>query len=340
MKRFLQMLLMATSLVAARADALDKDAIVRLLRAGVSEDTIILIVQRENSQYALTVDDVVDLKDVGASDRLINALVSRNTVSRLPTMSSEVIIHSAAVPKDHGLLLIKNECSWPLTFAWDSDRKNIYVHRGPSSLTSVSLGYGQTTQITLRTGTWDVAWLGQDEALEVKIKEGRTSVLTLRAERDGSIVGIYSYDGVIRDSGVLWTAVDRESERQLQRELERAREATEELARATERLRSERTTVIIEKRTYPCPPPAVVVKPFVHHPPVVIAPQPPVVVKPFPSHPPVVVCPPSPPPPVVVKPFPSHPPVVVVPQTTSPSIRRDGWSIWFGYDRNRGWWNW
>ncbi|MCX7935977.1 MAG: hypothetical protein N3A66_12045, partial [Planctomycetota bacterium] len=182
MTRILQIPIMAMCLMVANASALDKNAIIRLLREGVAEDTIILIVQRENQPYNLTVDDVVDLKDAGASDRLINVLLGQSAGRRLPAATSEVVIQSASVPKDHGVLLVRNECSWPLTIALDHEHKKLYVHRGSSALPSVSLACGQTTQLILRTGTWDVAWLGQDEALEAKVKEGRTSVLSLRPE--------------------------------------------------------------------------------------------------------------------------------------------------------------
>jgi len=332
MKKILQITTMAICLMAADMDttqALDKESIIRLLREGVSEDTIILIVRRENRQYNLTVDDVGDLKHAGASDALLNAMLGQNAARRASTASNVVVIHSSAVPNDHGILLVRNESAWDLTIAWNRDRKNIYVHRGVSAQPSVTLACGQTYQIVMHTGTWDVSWLGQDEALEVKIKEGRTSVLTLRAEIDGSIVGVYSSDGVIRASGVLWTAVDRERERRLERELERAREAAEDLAREAERLRSERgTAIIIERQTRHCPPPPVVIA----------SPSHPVIVKPFPSHPPVVIAPPPPAPPVVVKPFPSHPPVVVYP--TQPPRCYDGWSIWYRSSRSSGWWNW
>jgi len=72
--------LMAGATVAA---ALDLDDIIRLKLADVDEETIVQVVEQDGTVFLLTVDDIIDLKDAGASEWLIRRLMATSDPSVL-----------------------------------------------------------------------------------------------------------------------------------------------------------------------------------------------------------------------------------------------------------------
>jgi len=61
--------------MAPSANALDLDDVIRLKVAGIGEDTILKLVEVERAVFYLSVQDMIDLKDAGASDYLIRELI-------------------------------------------------------------------------------------------------------------------------------------------------------------------------------------------------------------------------------------------------------------------------
>ena len=54
------------------------DDLAKLLKAGVSEDVIIAFINSSNVRYALSPDTIVQLKAMGASDKVITAAIQRS----------------------------------------------------------------------------------------------------------------------------------------------------------------------------------------------------------------------------------------------------------------------
>lgn len=54
------------------------DDLAKLLKAGVSEDVIIAFINSSNVRYALSPDNIVQLKAMGASDKVITAAIQRS----------------------------------------------------------------------------------------------------------------------------------------------------------------------------------------------------------------------------------------------------------------------
>ncbi|MCK4412842.1 MAG: hypothetical protein KAY32_04800 [Candidatus Eisenbacteria sp.] len=67
--------ILALGPAAAPAGAIDLDEILRLERAGVSEETILKVVEVDQAFFYLSVDDIIDLKDAGASEWFIRELM-------------------------------------------------------------------------------------------------------------------------------------------------------------------------------------------------------------------------------------------------------------------------
>ncbi|HYL93515.1 MAG TPA: hypothetical protein VEW69_10200, partial [Alphaproteobacteria bacterium] len=60
----------------------------KLVKAGMGEDVILSMVNSQSGQYSLGTDNLIALKQAGASDRVISAMVTRNTGSTRPTINS------------------------------------------------------------------------------------------------------------------------------------------------------------------------------------------------------------------------------------------------------------
>lgn len=58
--------------------AVDLDDLIRMLEAGVGEEVILKVVDADHTEFALTSDDLIDLKDAGASDWLLEELLDRS----------------------------------------------------------------------------------------------------------------------------------------------------------------------------------------------------------------------------------------------------------------------
>ena len=85
---------------------LDNEAILKLLKAGLSEDVIVGMVNNQPGKYSTSTDDVIALKSAGVSDKIIAAMVNKTSVpaptaevkkdaSAPVTPPSELILHDA-----------------------------------------------------------------------------------------------------------------------------------------------------------------------------------------------------------------------------------------------------
>jgi|GEM_PF-4020038 len=64
--------------VAAVAHAMDLDDVERMLQAGIGEDVVLKALDASRSQFVVTSDDLVALKEAGASDWFLDQLLDRN----------------------------------------------------------------------------------------------------------------------------------------------------------------------------------------------------------------------------------------------------------------------
>ncbi len=64
--------------------ALNNEGIVKLVKAGLSEDLIVSMVNNQPGNYSLTADDVIALKQAGVSDKIIAAMVARGSATPTP----------------------------------------------------------------------------------------------------------------------------------------------------------------------------------------------------------------------------------------------------------------
>src|ERR1700721_390536 len=58
---------------------LDNDAILKLVRTGLSEDLILSIVSNEPGKYSLAADDLARLRDAGVPDKVVAAMIQKQS---------------------------------------------------------------------------------------------------------------------------------------------------------------------------------------------------------------------------------------------------------------------
>jgi hypothetical protein len=78
MKRPLLLCLILASIAAAQ-QALNNDAILKLVKAGMGEDLIVNMINTQPGIYSVSADDLIALKSGGASDKVIGAMVMKKS---------------------------------------------------------------------------------------------------------------------------------------------------------------------------------------------------------------------------------------------------------------------
>jgi hypothetical protein len=65
-------------------ELLTNETILKLVKAGIGEDTIVGMVNQQPGRYALSADDLVALKTAGVSDKVLAAMIVRNGATAAP----------------------------------------------------------------------------------------------------------------------------------------------------------------------------------------------------------------------------------------------------------------
>lgn len=63
-------------------EVLRNDSILKLVRSGLSEETIVSIVKTQPGKYSLSAEDVISLKNAGVSEKIISALLAKGSAAR------------------------------------------------------------------------------------------------------------------------------------------------------------------------------------------------------------------------------------------------------------------
>src|SRR5438128_2069909 len=76
------------SLTLNAQEPLNNETILKLVKAGIGEDTIVSMVNQQPGKYSLTTDDIIALKSAGVSDKVIAAIIVRSGQVRSPPLRS------------------------------------------------------------------------------------------------------------------------------------------------------------------------------------------------------------------------------------------------------------
>ena len=83
-------------------EPLTNETVLKLVKAGIGEDTIVGMVNQQPGKYALSADDMIALKSAGVSDRIMAAMIVKggaNTVPITPTATITVAATPQLVPQ-------------------------------------------------------------------------------------------------------------------------------------------------------------------------------------------------------------------------------------------------
>ena len=99
MKKTFAALAFLAALPLAAAAQVSKEDIKKLVAAGVSEDVVLTYVRANGPAPRMSADDLIDLKQAGAGEKVLAALASGTTSVPAPAPRSEVVEQPAAAPQ-------------------------------------------------------------------------------------------------------------------------------------------------------------------------------------------------------------------------------------------------
>lgn len=92
------------------AKPLTNDSIVKLVVAGLGEDTIVKIVGTQQGDYSLGPDNIIALKRAGVSERIITAMLTRPGIALSPrTATTSRVAQDVSIPPEPGLYALLSE---------------------------------------------------------------------------------------------------------------------------------------------------------------------------------------------------------------------------------------
>ncbi len=69
-------------------ESLNNETILKLVKAGIGEETIVAMVNQQPGKYSLSTDNIIALKNAGVSDKVIGAMISRNGAANATALSN------------------------------------------------------------------------------------------------------------------------------------------------------------------------------------------------------------------------------------------------------------
>jgi hypothetical protein len=85
--KFLRVLFVC-AIIAGAQETLNNESVVKMVKAGLTQDLIVTMIQSQPGQYALTADDVVKLKGQGVTDKELAAMIAKASGSTAPAKAN------------------------------------------------------------------------------------------------------------------------------------------------------------------------------------------------------------------------------------------------------------
>lgn len=98
--------------VASAQQLLTNDAVVKMVKAGMSDSIIVSSIQSQPAHFALASNDLIALKQAGVSDAVMAAMIAKNTPV---SAASAPVSTGAAIPA--GMVMLREGTDVPLKFA-------------------------------------------------------------------------------------------------------------------------------------------------------------------------------------------------------------------------------
>jgi hypothetical protein len=100
-RAFLWILLLASTATFAQ-ETLTNESILKLVKAGLGEETIITMIKTQASSFSVSTDDVIALKTAGASDKIVAAMLAKNAGAVAKPVAAEAApkVEAASTTKE------------------------------------------------------------------------------------------------------------------------------------------------------------------------------------------------------------------------------------------------
>lgn len=214
-------------LLASPALAVDMDDVIRMLEAGVGEEVVLKVIDADRTEFILTSDDLIDLKEAGASDWLLEEILDRSVEpTRVVERSYRIVEPSYSMitigyvydPFDYYFI------TWPYYYAYYSPFRfswNWWYYGGPVHHHWCDPWGHRVNYYDGRWGArtiWDRGWRGDARFHVPRYDDGKEV-----ARNGGSRQVGYQSPGARTQQGDLWSRGDRDEKPVRSREVETRR---------------------------------------------------------------------------------------------------------------------
>lgn len=172
MRKFLTVLAIFAAAVApaaAQDKPLSKEDVIRLLRAGVGEELILTKIELDKASFTLTADDVALLKELKASDKLLQRMLG----GKAPEAAKPEPVRPAAGPKNVSLKNVSHRA-----VKVSADEKEMLLNFSLSR--GADLPVGASLELAVKAGDYRIAIEGRPTIEMVRVGEGAGATVTVR----------------------------------------------------------------------------------------------------------------------------------------------------------------
>src|SRR6266446_4335589 len=97
--RKLGSLVLALTMVgAAQQQPLTNEGIIKMVKSGMGEDIIVTVIERQPGTFSITADDLIRLKQAGATDKVLAAMLRKAAAPAATTAAPQPATANALAP--------------------------------------------------------------------------------------------------------------------------------------------------------------------------------------------------------------------------------------------------
>lgn len=155
--------LLTAALLLAQAGGFTKDDVVKMAKAGISDDVIIAKIDQEKATFDLSAEDLASLKSAGVSERVLRRMTSRSPAA-------------AAAPDEPSNLIVRNHSHREIRVSLNAAQRtlDLSASKGEAVAPGGSMGYG------VNPGEYRVQIAGGSTIYKVLIGATAGAAVTIR----------------------------------------------------------------------------------------------------------------------------------------------------------------
>jgi hypothetical protein len=169
--------------------------IVKLTNQGVGEEVLLATVERSDSAYNLTAEQIVTLKQVGVPDKVIAAMLRKKAGVMMPPVevaerAPDAAPQAAPAVGAQGTLNIENVDDLPWAFRLDPNTKILWIAKPDATSEKMLAAHGGVT-LSVPAGAYEVRYVGADTSNPLAVVAGQTSLVLVSRVDTQDFEGLY-----------------------------------------------------------------------------------------------------------------------------------------------------